>query len=147
MPFMPSAIQLTFHHLGTPAIIYWYTAVSLCACVCVLSVFQSERERSPQLIVAGCSSLPRSNIRPCRHLRPVVWALGSGTCLATGPDYFLHSPELNPVHAINQLHAVWAQLNPTVNPVHKELRYRCYKYLRNLRQHPPAPASQDNVKQ
>ncbi len=85
--------------------------VCVCVCMCV----------HPQLIVAGCSSLPCSNIRPCRHLGPVVWALRGGNRLATGPDYFLHSPELNSVYAINQLHAVWSQLDRAINPVHKGL--------------------------
>lgn len=79
-------------------------------CSLYLSLFQSELDcvcvHLPQLIVAGCSSLPCSNIRACRHLGPVVWALRGGNRLATGPDYFLHSPELNSVYAINQLHAV-----------------------------------------
>lgn len=57
----------------------------------------------PQLIVAGC----------CSSLPPVIsghadtwdrWCgpLRGGNRLATGPDYFLHSPELNSVYAINR---------------------------------------------
>lgn len=60
----------------------------------------------------GCSSLHCSNIRPYRHLGPVAWVLGGGSRLATGPDYFLHSPELNSVYAINR--CTHCDPNPTV---------------------------------
>lgn len=77
--------------------------LGVCIFVCeYVYMHAPEYTRAPRLIVDGCSSLPCSNIRPRRHLGPVVWGLGGGSRLATGPDYFLHSPELNSVYAINR---------------------------------------------
>lgn len=95
----------------------------ICVSVCLCEL---------QPIVASCSSLPRCNIRPCRHLGPVAWALGGASRLGTGPDYFLHSPELNPVYVINQLHAVWAQLNHAINPVRKGLFTKIHTQMLTL---------------
>lgn len=126
MSFMLSVIQLmvvynetekTLPHiqlsiLNTFCILSLSLSLNVWVCACV--------HPSPSSL-HGCSSLPCSNIRPCRHLGPVVWPLRGGNRLATGPDYFLRSPELNSVYAINQLHAVWSQVNHAINPVHKGL--------------------------
>ena len=77
--------------------------VSLCVCVCVCVCVPYVCIHPHQLIVAGC----------CSSLPPVIsgladtwdrWCgpLRGGNRLATGPDYFLHSPELNSVYAINR---------------------------------------------
>lgn len=69
----------------------------MCAlCVCVFTPPPPTHRRWLLQLIAS------SNIRPCRHLGPVVWAPQRSNRLATGPDYFLHSPELNSVYAINR---------------------------------------------
>ena len=77
--------------------------VSLWLYVCVRYVYVYSPPPPLQLFVAGC----------CSSLPPVIsgladtwdrWCgpLRGGNRLATGPDYFLHSPELNSVYAINR---------------------------------------------
>lgn len=92
-------IWVTHSHKGVNLGSRIFYVINVCEYVCMRA---RECVRAPQVIVDVCSSLPCSNIRPCRHLGPVVWALGGGSRLATGPDYFLHSPELNSVYAINR---------------------------------------------
>lgn len=66
---------------------YWMAAVP---CEAELS------HMNPTVVVAYCtavtSGLPHSGVAPSE----------GGSRLATGPDYFLHSPELNSVYAINR---------------------------------------------
>lgn len=94
---VPGIEQQTFRFLDDHSAVWdraLCVSVSMSVCVCVCT-----RAWTPTVVVAHCTAVISGLIHTWDQ-----WCGSSegGSRLATGPDYFLHSLELNSVYAINR---------------------------------------------